>query len=77
MFKLVKANIRKDRNILIIFTLIIILSTFMLSVSMMAMKYRALFEDYAKETKTADFVTYNAFEQILKVCHKKILGEFL
>ena len=60
MFRLVKANIRKDRTVLIIFTLIIILSAFMLSISMMAMKYPGLFEEHVEEMDSADMVAYNA-----------------
>ncbi len=60
MYKLIKANIRKDKTVLLIFSMIIILSAFMLSISMMAMKYRELFEEHVEETGTADFVTYNA-----------------
>ena len=60
MYKLIKANIRKDRTVLLIFTLIIILSTFMLSISMMVLKYPDLFKNQVEETGTADLVAYNA-----------------
>ena len=60
MVKLIKSNLRKDKTVLIIFSLIIILATFMMSISTMALKYPALYDEYVEETGTADYIAYDA-----------------
>ena len=60
MVKLIKTNLRKDKTILTIFLLIIILSTFLMSLSMMSRKYNDLYAEYVEELGVADFEAYAA-----------------
>ena len=50
MVKLIKANLRKDRTILIVFVLIIIFSTFLMHTGLLASNYKQLYDDYAEQT---------------------------
>lgn len=56
MVKLIKANLRKDRAILIVFLLIIILSTLLLHMGLLVSDYKGLYYKYAQETGLADYV---------------------
>ena len=49
MIKLIKSHIRKDKTILTIFLLIMILSTFLMNIGLMASKYENLFDEYVEE----------------------------
>lgn len=60
MVKLIKADLRKDRAIMIIFLLIMILSTMLMNTGLMASRYRALYDEYAEETDLADIYVYAA-----------------
>ncbi len=60
MVKLIKTNLRKDKTILTIFLLIIILSTFLMSLGMMSRKYNDLYAEYVEELGVADFEAYAA-----------------
>lgn len=60
MVKLIKANFRKDRTILIVFMLIMILSSFLLHTGLLASQYTNLFHEYRTEDNTADFFTFAA-----------------
>ena len=52
MVKLIKANLRKDRTILIVFVLIIIFSTFLMHTGLLASNYKQLYDDYAEQEIT-------------------------
>ena len=58
MVKLIKANLRKDRAILIVFLLIIILSSLLLHTGLLVSDYRALYDRHAEQTALADYVVY-------------------
>lgn len=69
MVKLIKANIRKDRAILIVFLLIIILSTLLLHMGLLVSDYKGLYNEYAEETDLADYVIHtSASEEDIKDC---------
>ena len=58
MVKLIKADLRKDRAILIVFLLIIILSSLLLHTGLLVSDYRALYDRHAEQTALADYVVY-------------------
>ena len=58
MVKLIKANLRKDRTILIVFVLIIIFSTFLMHTGLLASNYKQLYDDYAESTGLCDYILY-------------------
>lgn len=60
MIKLIKSHIRKDRTILIIFLMIMILSTFLMNIGLMASKYESLFDEYVDELELPDFISFIA-----------------
>ena len=60
MVKLIKSGFRKDRNILVIFLLIIILSSFLLHTGLLTSTYGSLFDEYAEETNLSDFYVFAA-----------------
>ena len=60
MIKLIKSQIRKDRTILSIFLLIMILSTFLMNIGLMASKYEDLFDEYVDELNLPDFISFIA-----------------
>ncbi|MCR5632997.1 MAG: ABC transporter permease [Eubacterium sp.] len=60
MIKLIKSQIRKDRTILTIFLLIMILSTFLMNIGLMASKYENLFDEYVDELNLPDFISFIA-----------------
>ena len=49
MNKLIISHIRKDHTILTIFLMIMILSTFLMNIGLMASKYESLFDEYVTE----------------------------
>ena len=49
MVKLIKAGFRKDRAIMVVFLLIIVISTFLLHTGMLASMYPRLYDDYVAE----------------------------
>ncbi|MBR4344095.1 MAG: ABC transporter permease [Lachnospiraceae bacterium] len=60
MIKLIKSHIRKDKTILTIFLLIMILSTFLMNIGLMASKYENLFDEYVEELNLPDYFTFIA-----------------
>lgn len=58
MVKLIKANLRKDRTILIVFVLIIIFSTFLMHTGLLASNYKQLYDDYAQQSGLCDYILY-------------------
>ena len=60
MIKLIKSHIRKDRTILTIFLLIMILSTFLMNIGLMASKYESLFDEYVREINLPDYISFIA-----------------
>lgn len=58
MVKLIKANLRKDRTILIVFVLIIIFSTFLMHTGLLASNYKQLYDDYAEQTNLCDYILF-------------------
>ncbi len=60
MIKLIKSHIRKDRTILTIFLMIMILSTFLMNIGLMASKYQNLYDEYVEETKLSDYISFIA-----------------
>ncbi|MCR4846674.1 MAG: ABC transporter permease [Eubacterium sp.] len=60
MIKLIKSHMRKDRTILIIFLMIMILSTFLMNIGLMASKYEDLFDEYVEELELPDYISFIA-----------------
>ena len=60
MVKLIKSHIHKDRTILTIFLLIMVLSTFLMNIGLMASKYESLFDEYVDELNLPDYITFIA-----------------
>lgn len=60
MVKLIKANLRKDRTIMVIFLIIMILSTMLMHTALLASRYGALYDEYAEDTDLADMYVYAA-----------------
>ena len=58
MFKLVKANIHKDRAVLITFLLILILSVTLLHISSMVSRYKALYDQKTEESNMGDSLDF-------------------
>ncbi|SEP64538.1 ABC-type transport system, involved in lipoprotein release, permease component [Lachnospiraceae bacterium NE2001] len=58
MNKLIKSHIRKDRTILTIFLMIMILSAFLMNIGLMASKYQSLYDEYRDETDLADYIAF-------------------
>ncbi|MBQ1536983.1 MAG: FtsX-like permease family protein, partial [Ruminococcus sp.] len=58
MVKLIRSGLRKDRAILLIFLLIIILSTLLMHTGLMASDYKKLYEQQAAETGVTDYIVY-------------------
>ena len=69
MVKLIKAGFRKDRAVLIVFLLIITISTMLLHTGIMVSTYPRLYDEYAEDTGLADFlmVTDESEEKIERV----------
>lgn len=61
MVRLIKANIRKDRAFLMIFSLIIIMSTFLMNLGLLASQYDELYREYVDETNTCDYAVFAAY----------------
>ena len=61
MVRLIKANIRKDRTFLVIFSLIIIMSTFLMNLGLLASRYEDLYNEYIDETSTRDYAVFAAY----------------
>ena len=79
MVKLIKANIHKDRAVLIAFLLIIILSTLLLHTGLFVNGYGKLYDDKAQEAELADAVIFSTgsdqeIDQVLK--SEKLLKEY-
>lgn len=69
MVKLIKANLRKDRAILIVFLLIIILSALLLHTGLLVSDYKGLYNIYAQETNLADYMIFtSANDEDIKDC---------
>ena len=60
MTKLIKADLRKDRAVLLIFLLIVILSTLLMHMGLMASKYKLLYDEQAEETGLTDYIIFTA-----------------
>ena len=60
MVKLIKANLRKDRTILLIFLLIIILSALLMHTGLLASNYKELYNSKKAETGVCDYIVYTA-----------------
>ena len=60
MVKLVKAGFRKDRAILTVFLLIIVISSFLLHTGLFASMYPKLYDDYASEQGLCDYVMWTS-----------------
>lgn len=60
MIKLIKSHIRKDHTILTIFLMIMILSTFLMNIGLMASKYESLFDEYVDELNLPDYISFIA-----------------
>ena len=74
MVKLIKANLRKDRTILIVFVLIIIFSTFLMHTGLLASNYKQLYDDYAEQTNLCDFILFtNESTQLVHIHHQQRL----
>ena len=58
MVKLIRSGLRKDRAILLIFLLIIILSTLLMHTGLMASDYKKLYEQQVGETGVTDYIVY-------------------
>jgi len=58
MVKLIKANIRKDRNVLLAFLMILILSSLLLHTGLFVGQYSPIYDEKAKDTKEADVLVY-------------------
>lgn len=79
MVKLIKANIHKDRAVLIAFLLIIILSTLLLHTGLFVNGYGKLYDDKAREAELTDAVIFSTgsdqeIDQVLK--SEKLLEEY-
>lgn len=69
MVKLIKADLRKDRAIMIVFLLIIILSTLLLHTGLLVSDHKGLYRKYAEETDLADYMIFtSANEEDIKDC---------
>jgi len=60
MVKLIKAGLRKDRAILLIFLLIIMLSAMLMHTGIMASNYKQLYDRQTEETGLADYIIFTA-----------------
>lgn len=58
MVKLIKANIRKDRNVLLAFLLILILSSLLLHTGLFAGQYSSIYDEKVEKTHEADVLAY-------------------
>ena len=58
MVKLIKANIRKDRNVLLAFLLILILSSLLLHTGLFVGQYSSIYDEKAEKTHEADVLSY-------------------
>ena len=58
MVKLIKADLRKDRSVLLIFLLIIILSTLLMHTGLMASGYKELYESKRKDNGVCDYLVF-------------------
>ncbi len=56
MVKLIKADLRKDRTVLVIFLLIMMLSTLLMHTGLMASDYKNVYDRHAEATGLADYV---------------------
>ena len=56
MVKLIKSGFRKDRTILTVFLLIILIATFILHTGLFASAYPRLFDEYAEDGEIADYL---------------------
>ncbi|MBO4877573.1 MAG: FtsX-like permease family protein [Ruminococcus sp.] len=63
MVKLLKANLRKDKAMLFIFMLIVILSTFRIHSALLASDYRQIYQRKADRTNIADYVIFTVSER--------------
>lgn len=64
MVKLIKSGFRKDRTIMSVFLLIIIIATFLFHSGLFASMYPKLYDDYASEEGLADYLlTINADDE--------------
>ncbi len=67
MVKLIKSGFHKDRTIMSVFLLIIIIATFLLHSGMFASMYPKLYDDYARDEGLADYVmVINADDEKIK-----------
>ena len=60
MVKLIKANIRKDRAVLLIFLLIVLLSVLLMHTGLMVSNYKKLYRDKVHETGVCDYIVFTA-----------------
>ncbi len=60
MVKLIRSGFHKDRTILAVFLLIILLSSFLLHTGLMTSSYNSLYNEYAEDTGLADFYVFAA-----------------
>ena len=58
MVKLIKANLRKDRNVLLAFLAILILSALLLHTGLFIGQYASIYDEKCENTKEADVLAY-------------------
>lgn len=63
MVKLIKSGFRKDRAVLIVFLLIITVSTMLLHTGMLVSTYPRLYDEYVKEDGLADYLMFTAADE--------------
>ena len=79
MVKLIKANIRKDRNVLVAFLLILILSSLLLHTGLFVGQYSSIYDEKVEKTHEADVLSYvtGSDEDITRALSKvKEISEF-
>ena len=64
MVKLIKANIRKDKAVLLIFLLIVILSVLLMHTGLMVSDYKKLYREKSEETGICDYIVFTAEQDI-------------
>ena len=58
MVKLIKANLRKDRNVLLAFLAVLILTSLLLRTGLFIGQYRSNYDEKVKLKKEADVMCY-------------------
>ena len=58
MVKLIRANMRKDRNVLVAFLAILILSSLLLHTGFFIGQYSSIYDEKSEKTKEADVLAY-------------------